>query len=92
MLAMALDGLGTAMTRASQTFLIEQSLCRDFYSEHDPDVVGHNGDVPEAMCKTEALQSQVAVFAVTLDFSTLIISACATWLVVYVCPPPCFSR
>lgn len=75
MLAMALDGLGTAMTKASQTFLIEQALCRDFYTTHDPNVVGPNGDVPEAMCKTEALQSQVAIFAVTLDFSILVTCA-----------------
>ncbi|KAF2023576.1 hypothetical protein EK21DRAFT_105214 [Setomelanomma holmii] len=72
MLAMALDGLGCAMTKASQTFLIEQALCRAFYAGHDPDVVGPDGDDPEAMCKTETLQSQVAVFAVTLDFSILV--------------------
>ena len=79
MLAMALDGLGNAMTRASQTFLIEQALCRAFYTGHDPDVVGPDGDVPEAMCKTEALQSRVAVFAVTLDFSILVTGAHLGW-------------
>jgi hypothetical protein len=75
MLAMALDGLGCAMTKASQTFLIEQALCRTFYKEHDPDVVGLYGHVPEAKCKMEALQSQVAVFAVSLDFSILVTGA-----------------
>ncbi|CAN9469169.1 unnamed protein product [Alternaria alternata] len=69
---MALDGLGCAMTRASQTFLIEQALCRAYYTSHDPDVVSPDGHVPEAMCKMEKLQSQVAVFAFTLDFSILI--------------------
>ncbi|KAH6623166.1 hypothetical protein F5144DRAFT_582543 [Chaetomium tenue] len=72
MLAMALDGLGVAMTKASQTFLIEQALCRAFYTAHDPNVVGPDGDVPEAMCKSEPLQSQVAFLSALLDFSILI--------------------
>ncbi|KAK4147334.1 uncharacterized protein C8A04DRAFT_34063 [Dichotomopilus funicola] len=72
MLAMALDGLGVAMTKASQTFLIEQALCRAFYTAHDPKIVGPDGDVPEAMCKTEPLQSQVAFLSALLDFSILI--------------------
>jgi len=79
MLAMALDGLGYAMTRASQTFLIEQSLCRAYYTAYDPDVVGHNGDIPEAMCKTEMLQSHVAVLATTLDFSILVTGGQLGW-------------
>jgi hypothetical protein len=87
MLAMALDGLGYAMTKASQTFLIEQALCRTFYMEHDPGVVGPDGDVPEAMCKTATLQSHVAVFAVTLDFSILVTGAQLAWF-----PYPVFSR
>lgn len=72
MLAMALDGLGVAMTKASQTFLIEQALCRAFYVAHDPVVVGPDGRVPEARCKAEALQSRVALFAATLDFAILL--------------------
>jgi hypothetical protein len=72
MLAMALDGLGVAMTKASQTFLIEQALCRAFYNAHDPNLVGPDGDVPEAMCKAEPLQSQVAFLSALLDFSILI--------------------
>jgi hypothetical protein len=69
------DGLGYAMTRASQTFLIEQALCRNYYVQHDPDVLGPDGRVPESMCKTEQLQLEVAFVAATLDFSILI--ACA---------------
>jgi hypothetical protein len=69
------DGLGYAMTRASQTFLIEQALCRDYYAQHDPGLLGPDGRVPEAMCKTEQLQSRVAFVAATLDFSTLIVCA-----------------
>jgi len=72
---MALDGLGVAMTKASQTFLVEQALCRAFYTAQDPSVIGPDGRVPEARCKTESLQSQVAVFAATLDFSILIVGA-----------------
>lgn len=72
MLAMALDGLGVAMTRASQTFLLEQALCRTYYTEHDPRVVYGNGNIPEDLCKIEPLQSRLAFFAAALDFSILI--------------------
>ncbi|RYO48954.1 hypothetical protein AA0113_g9732 [Alternaria arborescens] len=72
MLAMALDGLGCAMTKASQTFLIEQAICRAYYTEHDPSFVTPDGRVPEALCKTEELQSRVTLFAAGLDFSMLI--------------------
>lgn len=88
MLAMALDGLGTAMTKASQTFLIEQALCRDFYTRNDPDVVGSDGHVPESLCKTEIMQSRVAVFAVTLDFSILVTGTRFGWFP----HSPVFSR
>jgi hypothetical protein len=75
MLAMALDGLGCAMTKASQTFLIEQAVCRAYYTEHDPSFVTPDGRVPEALCKTEELQSRVTLFAAGLDFSMLITCA-----------------
>ncbi|KAK2823866.1 hypothetical protein FQN49_007538, partial [Arthroderma sp. PD_2] len=74
MTVMTVDGFGYAMAKSSQIFLIEQALCRDFYTISDPDVILPDGSVPETLCKTENLQSQVALLSNTLDFTLLIAS------------------
>ncbi|KAL7935557.1 major facilitator superfamily domain-containing protein [Trichoderma chlorosporum] len=75
---MAVDGFGYAMAKSSQTFLIEQMLCRTFYAASDPTVIRPDGSVPEDMCKTENLQSQVAFLSSTLNFTLLVASFLAT--------------
>ncbi|RDL36297.1 Major facilitator superfamily, general substrate transporter [Venustampulla echinocandica] len=78
MTVMTVDGFGYALAKSSQTFLIEQALCRAFYTSNDPSVVRPDGSVPEDMCKTEDLQSQVAFLSSMLNFTLLIASFLAT--------------
>lgn len=40
--------------------LFEQSLCISYYGAHDPSVLGPGGDVPEALCKIQAVQAPLA--------------------------------
>ncbi|KAK9435861.1 Major facilitator superfamily domain, general substrate transporter [Metarhizium brunneum] len=78
MTVMTVDGFGFALAKSAQTFLIEQALCRSFYAIRDPAVIRPDGSVPEDMCKTDDLQSQVAFLSSTLNFTLLIASFLAT--------------
>ncbi|KAH0598372.1 hypothetical protein MHUMG1_03670 [Metarhizium humberi] len=78
MTVMTVDGFGFALAKSAQTFLIEQALCRSFYAISDPAVIRPDGSVPEDMCKTDDLQSQVAFLSSTLNFTLLIASFLAT--------------
>lgn len=40
--------------------LVESSVCREYFSIHDPSVIGSNGNVPEQMCKVDYIQKKVA--------------------------------
>ncbi|EFR00819.1 hypothetical protein MGYG_03823 [Nannizzia gypsea CBS 118893] len=78
MTVMTVDGFGYALAKSSQVFLIEQSLCRNFYSISDPGVILPDGSVPEDLCKRKDLQSKVALMSSTFDFTLLIASFFAT--------------
>ncbi|KAE8137455.1 major facilitator superfamily domain-containing protein [Aspergillus pseudotamarii] len=73
MLIMALNGLAYAMVDVSQTFLVEQALCRQFYASSDPDVILPDGSVPESRCKIKPVQSEVAVLSGLLTWSILMV-------------------
>lgn len=74
-LVMALDGFGNTLNRSSQTFLIEQALCRAFYTSNKPAVIRPDGSVPEEMCKAKGLQAQVAPLSSMVDLSILLVGA-----------------
>lgn len=80
MTVMTVDGFGFALAKSAQTFLIEQALCRSFYAISDPAVIRPDGSVPEDMCKTDDLQSQVAFLSSTLNFTLLIASTTSVYL------------
>ncbi|KAE8329418.1 major facilitator superfamily domain-containing protein [Aspergillus sergii] len=73
MVIMALTGLAYAMIDVSQTFLVEQALCRQFYAGSNPDMILPDGSVPEAMCKIKQVQSEVAVLSGLLTLSILVV-------------------
>lgn len=56
-------GLGPMFVR-----LVELSICRAYYLEHDPVIVGHNGHVDESMCKINAIQAELAFVSGWLSF------------------------
>ena len=42
--------------------LFEHSICRSYYSIHDPSVIGPGGSIAEQLCKFKPIQSQLADF------------------------------
>jgi len=40
--------------------LIELGVCRDYYRKVDPSVIAPNGDINEALCKLDGIQSELA--------------------------------
>ncbi|KAF2094187.1 MFS general substrate transporter [Rhizodiscina lignyota] len=40
--------------------VIESRYCREYYREHDPSVISHDGTVPEELCKLNSVQQQLA--------------------------------
>jgi hypothetical protein len=72
MFVLAVDGFAYALAMSSQTFLIEQSLCRSLYTTTDPAVIRPDGSVPEHKCKMETLQSEVAFYSGLLNVSIMI--------------------
>ncbi|EWZ89455.1 hypothetical protein FOWG_09155 [Fusarium oxysporum f. sp. lycopersici MN25] len=40
--------------------MLELGLCRDYYAATDPSVIGHDGSVPEHLCKVHEIQSALA--------------------------------
>ncbi|KAF2753568.1 hypothetical protein EJ05DRAFT_504664 [Pseudovirgaria hyperparasitica] len=66
---MAFSSIARALQNTSRVYLYEQSRCRIQYLDHDPALLSTTGSlsVPEALCKTEEIQSTVASF-VGADF------------------------
>ncbi|KAF5650052.1 major facilitator superfamily transporter [Fusarium sp. NRRL 52700] len=40
--------------------MLELGLCRNYYAVTDPSVIGHDGSVPEHLCKVHEIQSSLA--------------------------------
>ncbi|KAF5593540.1 major facilitator superfamily transporter [Fusarium subglutinans] len=40
--------------------MLELGLCRDYYAATDPSVIGHDGSIPEHLCKVHEIQSALA--------------------------------
>ena len=49
------------MIEAPQTRLYESVVCRDYFNTHDPSVIGSDGKIPEAECKIDAIQGDLAM-------------------------------
>jgi hypothetical protein len=69
---MILDSMGISMMDTGQIFLMEQALCRDFYSKTSPDLILPDGSVPEASCKLESVQAQLAFLFGCYNISSLL--------------------
>ena len=46
---------------APLTALLEQNLCREYYTKHDPSQIVPGGSLDERLCKLNAVQSELAV-------------------------------
>lgn len=37
--------------------VVERRLCHEYYSEHDPSVIGPDGSIEEKLCKADPIQA-----------------------------------
>jgi len=68
MLITALGALGGVLISSTHLYLIEQYVCRDYYTLVKPEMVGGGGRIDESLCKEPAIQSTVAGIQGTLVF------------------------
>jgi hypothetical protein len=52
--------------------VIERRLCREYYAEHDPSLVGHDGDVSEDLCKVDDVQKGLAWVQGAMDTAWIV--------------------
>lgn len=55
-----ISDIGEDLFTAPRIRLFESIACTDYYSRHDPSVLGPDGSVPERFCKIDPIQSTVA--------------------------------
>lgn len=58
---------GSALRFAPEIRLMELAICRRYYLQHDPSSVDHSGLVPEALCKLDEIQKQLAMLRAWLN-------------------------
>jgi hypothetical protein len=69
---MGLAAMGVSMMDTGQIYLMEQALCRDYYSELSPQSILSNSSIPEAQCKLEPIQAKLAALMGCFSISSLI--------------------
>lgn len=52
---------GSGLRLAPELRLVELAVCRKYYLSHDPQKLNDHGNVPEALCKIDVVQSQLAM-------------------------------
>jgi hypothetical protein len=58
---------GSGLRFAPELRLMELAVCRRYHFSHDPSNVDDYGNVPEALCKTDVVQSQLAMLRAYLS-------------------------
>lgn len=61
MSVLVIISISGCMTEAPQIRLYESVVCRDYYTTHDPSAIRDDGTIPEASCKIESIQADLAV-------------------------------
>jgi hypothetical protein len=58
---MVLIATSYAFAEAPLYRLYESVICKRYYRKHNPSVIGHDGTIPEAMCKIDLIQQELAM-------------------------------
>jgi hypothetical protein len=61
MLVLFLVEMYDFITIAPPIALFERSICRTYYASHVPHVIRPDGYVPEALCKLDSIQVELAI-------------------------------
>lgn len=60
-LVFVIMNLGAFLIDAPKTRVFEANVCLRYYQRHDPSNIGSDGTVPEAECKIDAVQQELAM-------------------------------
>ncbi|KAF1960919.1 MFS general substrate transporter [Byssothecium circinans] len=60
-LLIAIIEVGAFLADAPKTRVFEANLCLRYFTEHDPSKIGPDGTIPEAECKIDEIQQQLAM-------------------------------
>lgn len=71
-LVLALVVAGTSMLSTARVYMIEQALCRTYYSTVSPDKILPSSSVPEQECKLDQIQADVALLSGCFHVSSLV--------------------
>ena len=63
----ALVNLSWSLYQLPLIRVIERRLCREYYLEHDPDLIGPGGDVEEHLCKINEVQQGLGWIQGTME-------------------------
>jgi hypothetical protein len=58
---------GSGLRLVPELRLMELAVCRRYHLSHEPKNVDHYGNVPEALCKIDVVQSQLAMLRAYLS-------------------------
>lgn len=70
MLLMGVSALAAAILRCARLFLIQQALCRAYYSVTQPSLIAPDGSVDETLCKSDEIQADLAMVSGLFEIIT----------------------
>jgi len=65
--ALLLVNLAASLYQLPLNRVVERRLCREYYREYDPAVIGPDGNVDEELCKVDAVQQGLAWIQGVMD-------------------------
>lgn len=60
LLLLILTNMATSLYNLPLNRVIELRLCREYYFQRDPSIIGSDGSIPEELCKPNQVQQQLA--------------------------------
>jgi hypothetical protein len=67
-----LVNLATSVYQLPLNRVIERRLCHEFYTEHDPSQIGHDGSIGEEQCKIDQVQKGLAWIQGAMDTAWIV--------------------
>jgi hypothetical protein len=61
LLLIAIVDMGAFLAEPPKTRIFEANICLEYYRAHDASVIDEHGNVPEKLCKIDAVQQKLAM-------------------------------
>lgn len=62
-----LVNLAASLYQLPLNLVIERRLCLEYYRQHDPSQIGHDGNIAESLCKVDEVQQGLGWIQGTMD-------------------------